>query len=53
MEQGFSFMVLITLLMTTMFVIKSPILFLTIFFGGTTYLLLRGKKKGWAWPKRP
>ena len=53
MEQGLSFLVLITLLMVTMFVIESPILFLTIFFGGVTYLLLRGKNKGWAWPKRP
>jgi len=53
MEQGLSFLVLITLLMVAMFVIESPILFLTIFFGGATYLLLRGKNKGWAWPKRP
>jgi threonine/homoserine/homoserine lactone efflux protein len=53
MEQGLSFLVLITLLMVTLFVIKSPMLFLTIFFGGATYLLLRGKNKGWAWPKRP
>jgi threonine/homoserine/homoserine lactone efflux protein len=53
MEQFLSFLVLITLLMVTLFVIKSPILFLTIFFGGATYLLLRGKNKGWAWPHRP
>jgi hypothetical protein len=53
MEQFLSFMVLIALLMGTLFVIKSPILFLTIFFGGASYLLLRGKNKGWAWPKRP
>jgi hypothetical protein len=53
MEQFLSFLVLITLLMVTLFVVKSPILFLTIFFGGSTYLLLRGKNKGWAWPHRP
>jgi threonine/homoserine/homoserine lactone efflux protein len=51
MEQGLSFLVLIALLMITLFVIKSPILFLTIFLGGATYLVLRGKKKGWSWKR--
>jgi hypothetical protein len=53
MEQGLSFLTLITLLMVGMFVFESPILFLIIFFGGGTYLGIRGKFKGWAWPKRP
>ena len=53
MEQFLSFMVFLSLLMVAMFVFYSPSLYLLIFLGGVTYLMLRGKKKGWAWPKRP
>lgn len=53
MEQFLSFMVFLSLLMVAMFVFYSPLLYLLIFFGGVTYLMLRGKKKGWAWPHRP
>jgi hypothetical protein len=52
MEQALSFIVLITLLVIIIS-IKSPILFLITFFGGSTYLLIRGKKQGWKWPNRP
>lgn len=52
MEQFLSFMGLITLLIIFM-ITESPILFLITFFGGCTYILIRGKKKGWSWPKRP
>lgn len=53
MEQFLSFMVFVSLLMVAMFVFYSPSLYMLVFFGGVTYLMLRGKKKGWAWPKRP
>lgn len=53
MEQGLSFIVLITLLMILLFVVQSPIGFLIVFFGGCTYLLIRGKKMDWKWPHRP
>jgi len=53
MEQGLTFLTLILLLTTMLFVIKSPVMFLITFAVGCTYLLLRGKKQGWAWPKRP
>jgi hypothetical protein len=53
MEQFLSFIVVIALLMVTMFVLNSPTLFLVSFFGGVTYLILRGRKQGWVWPRRP
>lgn len=52
MEQALSFITLITLLIILL-ITESPILFLITFFGGCTYILIRGKKKGWSWPKRP
>ena len=53
MEQGLSFIAVVALCSVAMFVFYSPALYLVTFFGGATYLLLRGKNKGWAWPKRP
>lgn len=51
MEQGLSFIVVIVLCVITMFVFNSPLLFLVTFFGGSSYLVLRGKKMGWRLPK--
>jgi hypothetical protein len=53
MEQGLTFLTLILLLTIMLFVVKSSVMFLVTFTLGCTYLLLRGKKKGWVWPKRP
>jgi len=52
MEQGLSFIAVITLCMVGV-VINSPIWFLVTFFGGVIYLTIRGKKQRWVWPKRP
>ncbi len=49
MEQGLSFMVVIVLCMIAMFVFNSPLMFLTFFIGGCSYLIIRGRKKGWSW----
>ena len=51
MEQGLSFIAVVALCSVAMFVFYSPALYLVTFFGGTTYLVLRGKKKGWKLPK--
>ncbi len=53
MEQGLSFIVVIVLCMISMFVFNSPLMFLTSFIGGCSYLVIRGIKKGWEWPSRP
>jgi len=34
-----------------MFVFNSPSMFLALFIGGSTYLLIRGRKKGWDWKR--
>ena len=52
MEQGWSFMAVITLCMIGVG-IDSPLWVLVTFIVGSTYLVIRGKKKGWKWPKRP
>lgn len=49
MEQGLSFIGLITLLMVSLFVIESPTVFLFTFLVGSIYLIFRSKKKGWNW----
>jgi hypothetical protein len=51
MEQGLSFIGLITLCMVMVF-LDSPGWFLVTFVGGVTYIGIRGKKKGWKWPNR-
>ena len=52
MEQGWSFMAVITLCMIGVWM-ESPMWVLVSFIVGSTYLLIRGKSKGWKWPKRP
>ena len=51
MEQGLSFIAVIVLCTIAMFVFNSPLIFLTSFIGGSTYLVIRGRKKGWRLPK--
>jgi hypothetical protein len=51
MEQGLSFIAVVTLCTLAMFVFNSPLLFLIAFFSGSTYLVIRGKKMGWRLPK--
>jgi hypothetical protein len=51
MEQGLSFIAVIVLCMIAMFVFNSPLMFLTSFIGGSTYLVIRGRKKGWNWQR--
>jgi len=51
MEQGLSFIAVIVLCTISMFVFNSPLMFLTSFVGGSTYLVIRGRKKGWRLPK--
>jgi hypothetical protein len=53
MEQGLTFLTLILLLTIMLFIVKSSVMFLVTFTLGGIYLLLRGKKKGWVWPRRP
>jgi hypothetical protein len=53
MEQGLGFIVVIVLCTLAMFVFSSPLMFLTSFIGGSSYLVIRGRKKGWQWPHRP
>ncbi len=53
MEQGLSFIVVIVLCTIAMFVFNSPLMFLTSFIGGSSYLVIRSRKKGWKWPHRP
>ena len=49
MEQGLSFIAVIVLCTIAMFVFNSPLMFLTFFIGGCSYLIIRGRKKGWSW----
>ena len=48
MEQGLSFVVVISLCTLAMVLHNVP-LFLWVFSMGSIYLLLRGKSKGWRW----
>jgi hypothetical protein len=52
MEQGWSFMAVIALCMIGVWM-NSPMWVLVTFTMGSTYLVIRGKRKGWKWPKRP
>jgi hypothetical protein len=52
MEQGLSFLVLIVLLMISLFVIESSVMFLVVFLVGGTYLGMRGRNKNWNWKNR-
>ena len=49
MEQGLSFIAVIVICTIAMFVFNSPLMFLASFIGGSTYLVIRGRKKGWSW----
>ena len=51
MEQGLSFIAVVTLCSLAMFVLNSPIVFLITFVLGSGYLVVRGKQKGWKLPK--
>jgi hypothetical protein len=51
MEQGLSFIAVITLCSLAMFVLNSPIAFLIMFVLGSSYLVVRGRQKGWRLPK--
>ena len=51
MEQGLSFIAVIVLCTIAMFVFNSPLMFIASFIGGSTYLLIRGKHKGWNWKR--
>ena len=50
MEQGLSFIAVIALCMVGV-AIDSPIWVLGTFVIGCTYLVIRGKKKGWSWKR--
>jgi hypothetical protein len=52
MEQFLSFVAVIGLCAVCM-VMGLPILFLITFFAGGVYLIVRGKERGWRWPRRP
>jgi hypothetical protein len=51
MEQGLSFIAVVVMCTMAIIVFNSPIMFLTFFGAGCTYLVLRGRKKGWKLPK--
>jgi flagellar biosynthesis protein FliQ len=51
MEQGLSFIAVIILCMVAMFVFNSPWMFLALFIGGSSYLVIKGIKKGWNWKR--
>jgi len=51
MEQGLSFIAVIILCMVAMFVFNSPLMFLSLFIGGSSYLVIKGIKKGWNWKR--
>jgi hypothetical protein len=51
MEQGLSFIAVIVLCTIAMFVFNSPLMFLTSFIGGGTYLVIMGKRKNWNWKR--
>lgn len=48
MEQGLSF-IAVVVIVSVGIVFNSPVWVLSTFGIGCTYLLLRGKKKGWKW----
>ena len=50
MEQGLSFIAVVSISMIGI-AIDSPIWFLSAFIIGCTYLVIRGKKKGWNWKR--
>ena len=50
MEQGLSFISVVSISMIGI-AIDSPIWFLSSFVIGCTYLVIRGKKKGWRWER--
>lgn len=52
MEQGLSFIAVIVLCMVGIWM-NSALWVLGVFTFGSIYLLVRGKNKGWKWPKRP
>ena len=52
MEQGLSFMAVIALCMIGIGMDSSELVLVS-FTLGSIYLLIRGKRKGWKWPKRP
>ena len=52
MEQGLSFMAVIGLCMIGIGMDSSELVSVAFTFG-SLYLLVRGKRKGWKWPKRP
>jgi hypothetical protein len=49
MEQGLSFLGVITLCTISLLWLNSQPLFLGTFIIGGIYLVLRGKRKGWSW----
>ena len=51
MEQTLSFVSVNALCMVAMFVFDSQLIFITFFIGGSTYLVIKGKEKGWSWDK--
>jgi hypothetical protein len=51
MEQGLSF-ILVVAIVSVGIALNSSLWVLSTFLIGCTYLLLRGKKKGWKWPLR-
>lgn len=51
MEQGLSFIAVVVLCTMAIFLFNSPLMFLTSFIVGSTYLVIRGRKKGWRLPK--
>jgi uncharacterized membrane protein YqjE len=51
MEQGLSFIAVVVMCTMAIIVFNSQMMFLTSFVVGCTYLVLRGRKKGWKLPK--
>ena len=50
MEQGLSFIAVVTLCSLAMILTDSSITFLVTFVSGSSYLVIRGKRKGWRLP---
>ena len=51
MEQGLSFIAVVAVCSIAMFVFNSQAMFLALFIGGSSYLVIRGIKKGWNWKR--
>jgi hypothetical protein len=51
MEQGLSFISVVAIVSVGI-ALNSPVWLLSTFLIGCSYLLIRGKKKGWRWPMR-